>query len=86
MQTCGAQYCPVCRLDAAVRHVRVRGLCPDSIYNSAYTLTITGEGRLRFLGHKTSSIQFDDASQLWRWLDMKEMRSVATRIVISDKY
>ena len=51
MQTCGSLYCPVCRLDAAVRHVRVRGLCPDSIYNSAYTLTMTGEGTVgsRFL-------------------------------------
>ena len=72
-------------MDSVVRSIRVRGLCPDSMFNSAYTLTITGEGRLRFLGHKTSSIQFDDASQLWRWLDMKERRSVATRIVISDK-
>ena len=68
-----------------MRSIRVRGLCPDSMFNSAYTLTITGEGRLRFLGHKTSSIQFDDASQLWRWLDMKERRSVATRIVISTR-
>ena len=55
------------------------------MFNSAYTLTITGEGRLRFLGHKTSSIQFHDASQLWQWLDMKERRSVATRIVISTR-
>ena len=97
-QTCGSLYCPVCRLDAAVRHVRVRGLCPDSIYNSAYTLTMTGEGtvgrrfgyyvcvnsifqKVRFLGHKTSSIQFDPDQQLWHWRDMKDAKSVATRTV-----
>ena len=33
----------------------------------------------RFLGHYTSSIQFDREQQVWRWLDMKEGKSVATR-------
>ena len=33
----------------------------------------------RFLGHKTSSIQFDGDQQLWRWRDMKQGDSVATR-------
>ena len=33
----------------------------------------------RFLGHYTSSIQFDQELQMWRWLDMKEGKSVATR-------
>ena len=32
----------------------------------------------RFLGHKTSSIQFDGDQQLWRWQDMKQGDSVAT--------
>ena len=59
----------------------MRGLCPDSMYNSAYTLTMTGAGTLRFLGHHTSSIQFDLEQRLWRWLDMKDGRSVATRTV-----
>ena len=57
----------------------MRGLCPDSMYNSAYTLTMTGAGRPRYLGHYTSSIQFDRDTQLWRWLDMKLNTSVATR-------
>ena len=74
-------FCPVCRLDMAVRHITVRGLCPDSVFNSAYTLTMTREGRARFLGHYTSSIQFDEDTQLWRWRDMKNSRSVATRTV-----
>ena len=57
MQDCGSLYCPVCRLDAAVRHVRVRGLCPDSIYNSAYTLTMTGEGTVsRRFGYSTTQL------------------------------
>ena len=52
------------------------------MFNTAYTLTMTEAGRLRFLGHKTSSIQFDEDQQLWLWLDMKDGRSVATRIVL----
>ena len=36
----------------------------------------------RFLGHYTSSIQFDRVQQLWRWLDMKDGASVATRNVL----
>ena len=72
-------FCPVCRLDMAVRHITVRGLCPDSVFNSAYTLTMTREGRARFLGHYTSSIQFDADTQLWRWSDMKQPSSLATR-------
>ena len=42
---------------------------------------MTEAGRLRFLGHYTSSIQFDVDTQLWRWLDMKDKNSVATRTV-----
>ena len=80
-QRCGFTYCPICRLDTQTVHVTVRGLCPDSMYNSAYTLTMTGAGSLRFLGHHTSSIQFDLEHRLWRWLDMKDGRSVATRTV-----
>ena len=33
----------------------------------------------RFLGHYTSSIQFDAGTQLWRWHDMKQPSSLATR-------
>ena len=65
-----------------MRSITVRGLCPDSMFNTAYTITMTGAGRLRFLGHKTSSIQFDEDQQLWLWLDMKDGRSVASRIVL----
>ena len=82
-QRCDYASCPICRLDSAVRSITVRGLCSDSMFNTAYTLTMTGEGRLRFLGHKTSSIQFDEYQQIWLWLDMKDGRSVATRIVLS---
>ena len=87
----------------------MRGLCSESVYNSAYTLTMTREGRarwvettilslntiyhilyhiiyylccnilVRFLGHYTSSIQFDAGTQLWRWHDMKQPSSLATR-------
>ena len=89
----------------------MRGLCSESVYNSAYTLTMTREGRARwvkttillcyiiyyiilsiiyylyvaihilarFLGHYTSSIQFDADTQLWQWHDMKQPSSLATR-------
>ena len=33
----------------------------------------------RFLGHYTSSIQFEAGLQEWRWLDMKSGQSVASR-------
>ena len=59
----------------------MRGLCPDSMYNSAYTLAMTEAGRLRFLGHYTSSIQFDGDTQLWLWRDMRLGASLATRAV-----
>ena len=52
-------FCPICRLSAAVRHITVRGLCPESLFNSAYTLTMTSSGTPRYLGHYSSSIQFD---------------------------
>ena len=72
-------YCPVCKLDMAVRKITVRGLCPDSMFNTVYTLTIMGAGAPRYLGHYTSSIQFDRDQRLWLWLDMKEGESKATR-------
>ena len=72
-------YCPVCKLDMAVRKITVRGLCPDSMFNTVYTLTIMGAGAPRYLGHYTSSIQFDRDQRLWLWLDMKDGESKATR-------
>ena len=72
-------YCPVCKLDMAVRKITVRGLCPDSMFNTVYTLAIMGAGAPRYLGHYTSSIQFDRDQRLWLWLDMKEGESKATR-------
>ena len=61
--------------------IQVRGLCPDSMFNTAYTLTMTGAGRPRYLGHYTSSIQFDGDTQLWHWRDMRLGASLATRAV-----
>ena len=78
-QRCMFAYCPVCKLDMAVRKITVRGLCPDSMFNTVYTLTIMGAGAPRYLGHYTSSIQFDRDQRLWLWLDMKEGESKATR-------
>ena len=78
-QRCMFAYCPVCKLDMAVRKITVRGLCPDSMFNTVYTLTIMGAGAPRYLGHYTSSIQFDRDQRLWLWLDMKDGESKATR-------
>ena len=51
LQKCSFSFCPVCKLDTAIRRITVRGLCPDSVFNSAYTLTMTKEGRARSLKH-----------------------------------
>ena len=61
--------------------IQVRGLCPDSMFNTAYTLTMAGAGWPRYLGRYTSSIQFDGDTQLWHWRDMRLGASVATRAV-----
>ena len=51
LQKCSFSFCPVCKLDTAIRRITVRGLCPDSVFNSAYTLTMTKEGSARSLKH-----------------------------------
>ena len=44
-----------------------------------YLLSVCCNIFARFLGHYTSSIQFDAGTQLWRWHDMKQPSSLATR-------
>ena len=73
-------YCPICEFDNKIRHIQVRGLCPETIFNPDYTLTKDENGDLLFLGHYTSSIKFDKREQIWKWFDQKDNKSVAIRI------
>ena len=72
-------YCPICEFDEKIRHIKVRGLCPETIFNPDYILTKDENGDLLFLGHFTSSIKFDKTQQIWRWFDQKDNKSVAIR-------
>ena len=49
------------------------------LYHIIYYLYVAIHILARFLGHYTSSIQFDAGTQLWRWHDMKQPSSLATR-------
>ena len=59
----------------------MRGLCPESIFNSRYILSLTEEGDILYRGQSTSSIIFEKNSQSWLWRDMKAEQSSAVRIV-----
>ena len=75
-------YCPICRLDKKVRHIKVRGLCSESMFNSVYILTMSEEGHAIYYGEKTSSIVFNKTTQLWHWYDQKDSASLATRCIL----
>ena len=62
-QRCGFTYCPICRLDTQTAHVVVRGLCTESLYNTAYTLARTGAGGLRFRAVNNTSQKFQQYSE-----------------------
>ena len=78
-QECGISYCPICKLDKKVRHIKVRGLCEKSMYNSVYILTLNQDGNVIYLGQYTSSIVFNKTEQVWQWFDQKDSKSVAIR-------
>ena len=76
---CTQLYCPICKLDKKIRNIKVKGLCSKSIYNSHYTLTLTEDGNLMYLGKYTSSIVFNKSTELWHWYDQKDNKSIAVR-------
>ena len=76
---CGVSYCPICRMDKKVRHIKVRGLCSESMYNTVYILTLSEEGTAIYFGQYTSSIMFNKTTQQWQWYDQKDNQSIATR-------
>ena len=78
-QECGVTYCPICKLDKKVRHIKVRGLCEKSMFNSVYILTLNQDGNAIYLGQYTSSIVFNKTEQVWQWFDQKDSKSVAIR-------
>ena len=78
-QLCEVLYCPICKFDKKVRHIKVRGLCEKSIYNSNYILILNQEGNAVYLGQYTSSILYDQSEHVWQWFDQKDNKSVAKR-------
>ena len=72
-------YCPLCSLSGLVTNVLVRGVCAESLLDSAYTLTVSLEGDLWYLGKFSSSIRYNRTSQAWQWIDKRDNASFALR-------
>ena len=72
-------YCPLCSLSGLVTNVLVRGVCAESLLDSAYTLTLSREGDLWFLGKFSSSIRYNKTLQAWQWTDKRDNSSIALR-------
>ena len=83
-EECSVPFCPLCLIDKEVRKMKVRGLCPESVYNTEYIFTISEEGSLLYRGDHTSIIYFDKNRSIWMWYDRKDNQSVAT-CVSSEK-
>ena len=77
-EECALRFCPVCVIDKEVRTMRVRGLCPESLFNTDYILTLSEDGLLKYQGEHTSIISYDKGNSVWRWYDRKDNRSEAT--------
>ena len=69
--------CPLCRIDAPVLKVRVRGLCPLTKFDTEYTYTISGEGKPLYLGYYTSTISYNTEEQSWLWVTKLDNESIA---------
>ena len=69
--------CPLCRIDAPVIRVRVRGLCPLTKFDTEYTYTISGEGKPLYMGYYTSTIFFSTEKQSWLWVTNSDNQSIA---------
>ena len=69
--------CPLCRIDAPVIRVRVRGLCPLTKFDTEYTYTISGEGKPLYMGYYTSTIFFSTEKQSWLWVTSSDNQSIA---------
>ena len=79
-EECELPYCPLCIIDKEVRRITVRGLCPETVYNTDSIFTITEEGSLLYKGDHTSIIYFDKDNLAWKWYDRKDNQSVATSL------
>ena len=77
-EECALRFCPVCRINKQVRKMKVRGLCPESLFNIDYIFTIAEEGTLLYQGDHTSVIFYDPGISVWRWYDRKDNQSQAT--------
>ena len=72
-------FCPLCRLAGRVIRVRIRGMCQESPLDTEYSLTLSEEGRIWYLGKYSSSIQFNKTQQVWQWFDKKDNTGYAIR-------
>ena len=69
--------CALCKVDAPVVTVRVRGLCSLSKFDTEYTYTIGPEGKPLYMGYYTSTIFYSTEKQSWLWVTSNDNESIA---------
>ena len=79
-ENCVVAFCPLCRVGRPVAQVQLRGLCRETIFDTEYIVMVTEEGRLRYLGHHTSTLQYDRGKTLWVLYDRKSQKSKAVSV------
>ena len=72
-------YCPLCSLSGLASNVLIRGVCAESLLDTAYTLSLSRQGGLWFLGKLSSSIRYNHSLQAWQWTDKRDNSSLAIR-------
>ena len=61
-------------------------MCQESPLDTEYSLTLSEEGRIWYLGKYSSSIQFNKTQQVWQWFDKKDNTGYAIRNELFIKY
>ena len=77
-EQCGISYCSACLIREPVKRVFIRGLCPESIFDSQYHYSLGQDGSVVFMGVHTSTIFYNRAHKLWNWVDRKDNATLAT--------
>ena len=79
-EKCDVPFCPLCRIDSPVNQLLLRGLCPETIFNTRYIARLTEEGRLRYMGLSTSFIHYNTEESIWVLYDRKETEGRAVSV------
>ena len=75
-------FCPLCLLSGQVTNVKVRGVCAESLLDSSFTLTVSLQGDLWYLGRYSSSIRYNRTLQAWQWSDKRDNSSFGLRFSV----